>query len=229
MSESSFPLSELLAALSLATDSGNGFPAEKTLRNTLMAMGIAGELGVDDRGRSDLYQASLLRFVGCTAFTYELARMSGDEFTALQAFAPADETKPGEALHAMFAAGRGLGVGGRARSVLANVARGKAFGEFVVRADCEANALFARRFGMGQGMVAILDDIYERWDGKGAPRKLLGADIALGARILSLAHQAEIHHRVHGRDVAMEMAAQRSGGWFDPDCVGAFARCADRI
>ena len=225
----SFPLSEILAALSLATDAGNGFPAEKTLRNTLLAMGIAGELGVDDRLRSDLYQASLLRFIGCTAFTYELARLSGNEFTALQAFAPADDTKPGEAIHAMFAAGRGQGAAARARSLVANVTRGKALGEFVVRADCEANARFARRFGLGAGMVSILDDIYERWDGKGAPRRLAGEDVAPGARILALAHQAEIHHRNHGRDAAKEMAAQRSGGWFDPACVSAFDRCADRL
>ena len=229
MTGSSFALSELLAALSLATDAGNGFPPEKTIRNTLIAIGIADELGVDDRQRSDLYQASLLRFIGCTAFTYEMARLSGNEYSTLQAFAPADETKPGEAIHAMLAAGRGLGPAGLARSVLANVARGKALGELVVRADCEANARFARRFGMGQTMVAILDDVYERWDGRGAPRKLRGDDIALGARILTIAHQAEIHHRVHGRDAAKEMTAQRSGGWFDPACVSAFARCADRL
>lgn len=229
MNGSSFLLSELLAALSLATDAGNGFPAEKTLRNTLIAVGIAGELGVEDRGRADLYQASLLRFIGCTAFTYELARISGDEYKALQAFAPVDEKRPREAIHAMFAAGRGLGITGRARSVIGNVTRGKELGGLIVRADCEANARFARRFGMGQGMVAILDDIYERWDGTGAPGGLRGDDSALGARILALAHQAEIHHRVHGRAAAKEMTRQRSGGWFDPACVGAFARCADRL
>lgn len=229
MSASSFPLSELLAALSLATDAGNGFPAEKTMRNTLLALGIAGELGLDDRDRSDLYYASLLRFIGCTAFTYELARMSGDEFSTLQAFAPADERRPGEALHAMFAAGRGQDVARRARGLVANVVRGKAFNEFVVRADCEANARFAKRFGMGSRMVSILDQVYERWDGKGAPRKLHGDEVSLGARVLAVAHQVEIFHRVHGRDAAKEMSRQRSGGWFDPGCVGAFDRCADAL
>lgn len=229
MSASSFPLSELLAALSLATDAGNGFPPEKTLRNTLLALGIAGELGLDDRDRSDLYHASLLRFIGCTAFTYELARISGDEFSALQAFAPADERRPSEAIHAMFAAGRGQSVARRTRGLVANIVRGKAFGEYVVRADCEANARFARRFGMGSGMVSILEQLYERWDGKGAPRTLRGDEISPGARILTVAHQAEIFHRVHGRDAAKAMSRQRSDGWFDPACVGAFERCADEL
>ena len=222
-------LSELLAALSLATDAGNGFPTEKTLRNTLLAGGIAAELGLDEPASAALYHASLLRFVGCTAFTYELARISGDEFRALQAFAPADETKPREAMHAVFAAGRGLGSMKRARSVVASIAQGKALGELVVRADCEASARFAQRFGMGPGMVSIIDDLFERWDGKGAPRKLRGDESALGARILAVAHQAEIHHRVHGRDGAKEMSRHRSGGWLDPACVQAFLRCADRI
>ncbi|MEX2554421.1 MAG: HD domain-containing phosphohydrolase [Actinomycetota bacterium] len=229
MTGSSFRLSELLAALSLATDAGNGFPAEKTLRNTLLAAGIAAELQMDEPASADLYHASLLRFVGCTAFTYELARISGDEFAALQAFAPADETKPREAIHAVFAAGRGLGAVKRVRSVLENVAQGKAFGELVVRADCEASVRFARRFGMGPGMISILNDLYERWDGKGGPRKLSGDEIAIGSRILSVAHQAEIHHRVHGREAAKEMSRHRSGGWFDPACVDAFLRCADGL
>src|SRR5438309_8484429 len=94
-------LAELLAALSLATDLGSGFTAEKTLRNTVIACAIANELGLDARDRSDLYYASLLRFTGCTTFTHEASLMSGNEFAALQAFATADQRHPGEVLGAI--------------------------------------------------------------------------------------------------------------------------------
>ncbi|MGH2726661.1 MAG: HD domain-containing phosphohydrolase, partial [Actinomycetota bacterium] len=233
MTASSFPLAELLAALSLATDAGNGVPPERTIRMTFLSLRMAGELGLDDRDRSDLYYASLLRFIGCTAFTYEMARMSGNEFSALEAFAQADDRNPREALHAIVAAGRGQGARQRARGIVANTLGGKRFGEYVVRADCDASARFARRFGMGQGMISILDQVYERWDGKGAPRALRGQEISIGARVLSVSLQAEIFHRLHGTDAVMEMARRRSGIWFDPDCASALERCAagslDRI
>ena len=223
----SFPLAELLAALSLATDAGNGVPPERTVRSTYLSLRMAGELGLEDRERSELFYASLLRFIGCTAFTYEMARTSGNEFSALHAFTPADERNPREALHAIFVAGRGEGVARRTRGIVANALGGRKFGEFVVRADCEANARFARRFGMGPGMVSILDQVYERWDGKGAPRGLRGEESTVGARVLNVALQAEIFHRIHGREAVKEMARHRSGAWFDPGCVAALERCAD--
>lgn len=227
MSAGPVSLAELLAAFSLATDAGNGVPPERTIRNTFLALRIADELGLDDRDRSDLIYASLLRFIGCTSFTYEMARMSGDEFAALHAFTPTDDRNPAEAIRALLAVGRGQNPARRARGIVASIVGGKKFGELVVRADCEANARFARRFGMGSGMVTILDHAYERWDGKGAPEALRGEGISVGARILAVALQVEVFHRVHGREAAKEMTRRRSGGWFDPGCVAAFERCAD--
>ena len=51
-------LAELLAAISLATDLGRGFPQEKALRTCLVAERIAEELGLDERARSDTYHAA---------------------------------------------------------------------------------------------------------------------------------------------------------------------------
>lgn len=222
-------LAELLAALSLATDLGIGVPPERTLRNTLIAVEIANELGLDDGERSDLYYASLLRFVGCTAFTYEASQMGGDEFAMLGAFTPVDETKPREAIRALLSLGHGTGVTRRAATIAKNVARGREFGGFIVRADCEALARFVRRFGMGTGVATILEQPYERWDGKGAPRKLAAEDISIGSRVLAVALQAETFHRMAGSDAVLEMVARRSGGWFDPRCADGLRRCARRV
>jgi hypothetical protein len=68
-------LSELLAAISLATDLGRGFPQEKALRTCLVATRLAEELGLDDQARADTFYAALIHPVGCTAFTYEGARV----------------------------------------------------------------------------------------------------------------------------------------------------------
>lgn len=222
-------LAELLSALSLATDLGTGFPQEKALRNTLIALGIADELGLDERARSDLYFASLMRFIGCTAFTYEASRLFRDEFSLTQVFAPVDQAKPREMLHAMLSVERGQGAARRTRALAHNVLHGKSFGEFVDRADCEAGARFASRFGMGPDVQSILTQVYERWDGTGGPRKLRAEEISLGTRVLTLAHQVEIFHRTHGPGAALEMARSRAGGWFDPACVDAFEGCSAQV
>ena len=44
---SDLSMAELLASLSLATDLGNGFPLEKALRNTLLAVRLAEHAGFD--------------------------------------------------------------------------------------------------------------------------------------------------------------------------------------
>lgn len=44
-------------------------------------------------------------------------------------------------------------------------------------------------------------------------------------RVMSLANELEVHHRLGGTDAAVAMARQRSGGAFDPALVEVF--CAD--
>jgi putative nucleotidyltransferase with HDIG domain len=66
-----------------------------------------------------------------------------------------------------------------------------------------------------------LGDAYERWDGKGGPRRLAGEEIERSARILAVAHEAEIHYRLGGKAAAIAMIERGSGGWFEP----AVARC----
>ena len=66
-------MAELLASLSLATDLGTAFPLEKSLRNALLAVGIGRELKLDASDLSDVYYTAMLRFLGCSAFSHELA------------------------------------------------------------------------------------------------------------------------------------------------------------
>jgi HD-GYP domain-containing protein (c-di-GMP phosphodiesterase class II) len=222
-------LGELLAGLSIATDLGLGFPPETAVRDTLIALAIAEELGLDDRARSDLFFASLLRAVGCTGFAHEMAHFFGDEFAAAKAFSRVDSRRPREAMTAVAATVRSAGRGRRTRALVNNVVRGKQVGEFLVAADCEGMSGFVRRLAVGDGVTTTLMQIFERWDGKGVPRGLASDAIDLGARIFMLADQAETFHRTEGRDGALAMARRRSGGWFDPACVEAFSRCADDV
>lgn len=222
-------LAELLAGLSVATDLGLGVPPETAVRKTYLAQVVARELGLDPATSSDLYYAALLRSVACTGFAHELARLVGDEFVAVQAVEMVDATRRREALHAIVSGVRGAGRGRRVRALVNTVVKGEELDRFVVAADCEGMAAFVRRLGVGVGVGATLQQVFERWDGRGAPHGLSGEAIDVGARVLVLADQAEPFLRVHGRAAAEAMARQRSGGWFDPACVDAFLRCAQEV
>jgi HD-GYP domain-containing protein (c-di-GMP phosphodiesterase class II)/DNA-binding CsgD family transcriptional regulator len=222
-------LADLLAGLSVATDLGLGVPPETAVRVTLVAQAIAGELGLDAATRADLYYATLLRSVGCTGFAHELVGWFGDEFSAVRAVADVDMTRPGEALGALAASVRGAGRGHRTRALVATTLKGKEVDRYITRADCEGMAAFVRRFAVGAGVGPVLQQVFERWDGKGGPRGLAEEAIDVAARVMVLADQVVPFHRTGGVAGAAEMARRRSGGWFDPACVEAFLRCADDV
>jgi hypothetical protein len=213
-------LAELLAAISLATDLGRGFPPEKALRTCLVAERIAEELGLDQRARSDTFHAALIHPVGCTAFTYEGARLFGtSELTGLPAFIRADAARPGEALHAIRESVQGQPAGRRVRAAVKNLTAGNKFWAYAVQADCEAGAGFTGRIGLGDSIAKIVVQLQERWDGKGLPAGLVGEEIQIGARVLALANQVEIFHRTGGPEEAQAMVRRRTGRWFDPSAA----------
>jgi response regulator RpfG family c-di-GMP phosphodiesterase len=53
----------------------------------------------------------------------------------------------------------------------------------ILRGVCEAGAVLAARLGLSQRVQESLDQVFERWDGKGAPRQLAADEITLPARI----------------------------------------------
>ena len=75
----------------------------------------------------------------------------------------------------------------------------------------------AQRLGLPAAVAKGLGDAYERWDGHGGPRGVRGDAIAMPARVLAVAHQAEIHFRIGGLTAARAMIRRGAGGWFDPE------------
>ena len=78
-------LAEVLAALSLATDAGNGFPLEKSLRGAVIAVRLGERLDLEPRALSDVFYVALLRSIGCTAFAHETAALLGGDDVAFHA------------------------------------------------------------------------------------------------------------------------------------------------
>ena len=80
---------------------------------------------------------------------------------------------------------------------------------------------------MGPPVGAGLYDVFERWDGKGVPRKIGGEAIALGARYAQLATSAVAFDRIGGVELASEVIRRRAGRMLDPEIAAAFVRLLD--
>ena len=87
----------------------------------------------------------------------------------------------------------------------------------------------AERFGFEGGVVVALGQLYERWDGKGFPHRLKGEQIAPAVRIVALAQDAIVFHRLGGADAAVTMARERKGTAHAPGLVERFCDLAPRL
>jgi hypothetical protein len=72
-------MTELLAALSLGTDLGMGHPMEHVLRQSFIALRLAGRLGLGPADQEVVLYSSLLAWVGCHVDAYEQAKWFGDD------------------------------------------------------------------------------------------------------------------------------------------------------
>jgi HD-GYP domain-containing protein (c-di-GMP phosphodiesterase class II)/DNA-binding CsgD family transcriptional regulator len=223
-------LADVFASLSLATDLGNGFPLEKALRNSLLATRLAVVAGMDERRVHDAYFAAMLRYIGCTALDYEMGSGLGDAAAARALFASLDMGRPGQAVpRALAHLGEGEAPARRAAILARFMRSGKRGGDRLVAADCEVVARFSARLRLGEGVAVPLAQMFERWDGKGVPAGLSGDAIEPVARVVHVAHAAEIHCRLGGTDEACQFLQASSGGWFDPALVRVFASHAGEL
>ncbi|MGH2679390.1 MAG: HD domain-containing phosphohydrolase [Actinomycetota bacterium] len=228
MRDDELRLADLLAALSLTTDLAMGQPAEKAIRACVIATEIARHLGLSNAAVADVYWTTLLKHLGCTATAHDEVHLSGPDDIGMRRVAErTDVTRPTELLGVLRATGLGTGLG-RIRYLARSVGGGGAAAVEIMRAVCEVASHMAERLGMSEGVTRALDENLERWDGKGAPARLVGEDIALAARIAEPATQAVIFHRLGGVEAACTMVSRRSGGWFDPAVAEAFLAVGPR-
>src|SRR5919109_791497 len=94
---------------------------------------------------------------------------------------------------------------------------------------CLVAGQFAVRLGLSAQVRDALQHIFERWDGRGTPAGLRGAEIALPARIVVLADMVESFRRLGGDEAAVDVARRRAGGQFDPALAGHVCEHADAL
>jgi HD-GYP domain-containing protein (c-di-GMP phosphodiesterase class II)/DNA-binding CsgD family transcriptional regulator len=219
-------LAELLAALSLATDLGSGVAFEKGLRTCLVAGSLANALELDLGEQRAAYQVALLRALGCTASAPENAALFGDDMAFQAAIKRLDPGDP-----AAFGAQFGSWAGADAQPGLARrfVEVAPTHGPEAVGANCEVSIMLGARLRLSDAAIGGLDDVYERWDGHGFPRRRGGQDLALSARVMHVAEQVVFAQFEAGPEGALANVKRRAGGQLDPDICASFIAHADEV
>ena len=228
-----FDLSEVLGAISVASDLGIGAPAETGIGAALLAGRLGKRLELSDEECAELFYASLLRFIGCSVGIPEAHHLSlGDPSGFQRGLAMSDLASPEEIV-------------ARLDQTMATAApradRRAAFQAIVQAADevetvkaltrphCELGAQLAADMGLPPIVVEALSQVYERWDGHGAPAGIEGRHICLPARVLHITGSFELIRRSMGLDAAFGLILGRSGGHFDPELCDAIRTAPDDL
>jgi HD-GYP domain-containing protein (c-di-GMP phosphodiesterase class II) len=208
---------ELLAALSLAADLGMGQPLENAQRTAILTVALGRAAELPARDLKDAYYLAFLRYVGCTADApIEADVFGGDEIAARGWLALADWGKPTDVRRILV---RHIGAGKSA------LARARLLAELLVKmprltgtaeSHCEVAQALADDLGCSVRVREALGHSFERWDGKGSPRRKRGDAIPLSMRLVQVADDAQAFHRDGGIDAATAMLAARAGKALDP-------------
>jgi HD-GYP domain-containing protein (c-di-GMP phosphodiesterase class II) len=222
-------LVELVAALSLAADLGLGQAMEHGLRACLIATRLARRLDLDEATQTDVYWVSLLAMVGCTADSYEVRQIWGDDLALRAGMFQAGPSEMSLARYFLSRAGSDGGPLGRARKGATLMATGLRAVVESLTTHCQVTGQLAERLRFGASVRDPLQHTFARWDGKGVPRGISGEEIKIAARVLVVANYIEVEHRLRGVDSALDLCRRHAGAVMDPRLVDALLSHTDEI
>lgn len=227
--EASIRLAEIVAALSRATDLGMGQPLSFALRSCLLALRLGEAAGLPQATLRTVYFEALLRYIGCNVDTHMLAAVIGDEIDMRRNFAAIDNGSAGEVVGVMLRSIRQANAGASVLQLAQAMARGLLALPGIkagFAGHCEVAQRLAARLGLDGEVQTALGQLYERWDGKGAPQGLRGTAIAPAVRVVTLAQDALVHYALGGGAAAVAMVRQRRDAAYDPQLADCFCAAA---
>jgi HD-GYP domain-containing protein (c-di-GMP phosphodiesterase class II) len=222
-------LAELVASMALATDLGLGQPMEQVLRSCVLALQLAEDVGLDESERAVVYYVALLAWLGCHVDSHEQAAWFGDDIELRADRHTADLVGPAMAGFILRHAGRAQSPRRRAQILGSLLLSGRGVLAAMEMTHCVVAGQFAVRLGLATEVRDCLQQVFERWDGKGVPAKLKGTQIALPARIVVIADIVEAFRRIGGIDAAVDVARRRAGGHLDPGLAEHVCANADAL
>jgi HD-GYP domain-containing protein (c-di-GMP phosphodiesterase class II) len=222
-------LAELVAALSLATDLGLGQPQEHVLRQTVIARRLAVAAGLPGDQQAAVFYVSLLAWVGCVSDSHEMAIWFGDDQRLRAASYEIDMRGASRFRFVLGHVGEGAGPVRRLTMIGRFLAGGPARATTSMLGHCQTTGDIAGRLRLGNKVGGALLQAFERWDGKGIPGLAAGEQIDPVMRVVQIADDAEVFHRVYGVGAASEMLRSRRATEFDPALVDLFCRRAAEL
>ncbi len=222
-------LAELMAVLSLAVDLGLGQPMEHVLRQCVIALDLSDRLGLDTADAEVVYFVALIAWMGCHSNSHEQARWFGDDIGLRAGVYSVDMTPFKLARFSMGRVGAGTSPARRARTVAEFMLSGRKAVDPTRIIHCSVAGELAVRLGLGEEVRASLKQMFERWDGRGDPGAVSGAEIGMPVRLVQLADIVEVFDRAGGIEAAVRVARQRRGTQFDPDVVDLFCEHAAEV
>jgi len=218
---------EVIGALCLATDLGMGFPFEHGLHETLIAMRLAEQLGVDRATASQTFYTALLSHAGCTAEAHVAAEVFGGSMT--ENFNPLMYGSAREVIIGLLRSLPDEDVTGLARAAqaarrLPRMARGT---RPSLTASCEVAGMLAEQTGAPAAVPGVLSYLTDRWDGHGPLRRAKHEEIPLPMRIVHVATDAALQLHLGGPEHAVGVVRERAGHAFDPEVAACLVESAE--
>jgi putative nucleotidyltransferase with HDIG domain len=224
-------VSEVLGALSFALDLTEGQPMGHSMRTCLIGMELAARFRLSLSESRDLYYSLLLKDVGCSSNSARVFELfGGDDRSAQHALRLVDWGNYFRAMSFSVAlASPGASWFQRARRIASLARRGQSLATELVETRANRGGEIVMRLGFGRHVADALRSTDEHWDGTGQPRGLMGSEIPLLSRVISLSQVLEVFAMVDGPHAALGVASQRSRHWFDPTLVQGCVGLEDKL
>ena len=217
-------LSDVLAGLSHALDLTEGQPEGHCVRCAWIGAHLGRELGLDAATAIGLHYTLLLKDLGCSSNAARICDLYlTDDRTFKRDFKLVDGSLSAALRFVLTQTGPAAGLSERFRAIVNILQNGGEIVDELIETRCHRGADIAGKMRFSRAVQDGILSLDEHWDGKGRPHALEGAAIPLFSRIALLAQVADVFHSARGPKAAMDELRARSGSWFDPALVEAFA------
>lgn len=216
-----------VTALASALDLANGLPEDKSVLTAVFAAELAAEIGAAPDQQSDAFMAGLLRHLGCTAYASRESDFAQDDIALRRALLLAGGDGGAQVLSALLQANRRWPA--LAAAVLTLLRRRSGLRSDWTLQACEAARLLAVDLGCSPAVVLALDEVFENWDGSGAPSSKARERISPVSRIAQAANAAVLVWLSVGAADSSARLRSRSAGAVEDRLVQVAAGLLPRL